>query len=295
MIYGSIKAFIPYDWLPKKIISNELVLITGSASGLGRVLALKFAKLGARLALLDMNRDGNEETKRLILENWSQTKVKIYSCDLNDRMDIYGVMQKVKSDLGDVDILINNAGVVTGKKILDCPDELMIKTMNVNSLAHFWTIKSVLRSMLDRNHGHIVTIASAAGLTGTAGLVDYCASKFAAVGLTESLAFELRNLRKDGVYTTTVCPFYINTGMFDGFGVKFPSLLPVLTPEYVADRIVNAILTNQEILIVPRLLYVANYIKSLLPAQASYRIADFLGVTASMDTFKGRPISNVQK
>jgi all-trans-retinol dehydrogenase (NAD+) len=78
------------------------------------------------------------------------------------------------------------------------------------------TVKSFLPAMLSRNHGHIVTIASAAGLFGTNGLVDYCASKFAAVGFDETLRAELWAQRKTGVHTTVVCPFYINTGMFEG-------------------------------------------------------------------------------
>ena len=70
--------------------------------------------------------------------------------------------------------------------------------------------------MLERNHGHIVSIASSAGLVGVNGLCDYCASKFGAVGFDESLRMELVNLKKDGIHTTVVCPFFINTGMFDG-------------------------------------------------------------------------------
>jgi len=288
MLWGAVKAILPYSLLPKKDIGNELVLITGAASGLGRLLAVRFSELGARLALVDVNLGGLEETKRLVHSKAPQATVRTYKCDLNDRLDVQKIMDRVKTEIGDVDILVNNAGIVTGKKILECPDELMVKTMNVNTLAHFWTIKSVLRSMLNRNHGHIVTIASAAGLTGTAGLVDYCASKFAAVGLTESLALELRSLGKTGVYTTTICPYYINTGMFDGAATKFPSLLPILDPNYAAEQVVNAVLTNQEILIIPRILYFASALKSFLPTQASYRLADFLGITHSMNDFIGR-------
>lgn len=70
--------------------------------------------------------------------------------------------------------------------------------------------------MMEKNHGHIITIASSAGLFGVASLVDYCASKFGAVGIHESLTSELSIMGLDGVHTTVVCPFYINTGMFDG-------------------------------------------------------------------------------
>ena len=119
---------------------------------------------------------------------------------------------QVKADVGDVDILINNAGIVTGKKFLECSDSLIEKTMQVNTNAHFWvrkivksikrlqvlksnsvpqTVKSFLPSMLQRNRGHVVSIASSAGFFGVTGLADYCASKFAAVGFDESLRNEI--------------------------------------------------------------------------------------------------------
>lgn len=75
--------------------------------------------------------------------------------------------------------------------------------------------------MMKRNHGHIVNIASSAGLVGVTGLADYCASKFAAVGFDESLRFEMESLGKDGIHTTVVCPFFINTGMFDGAKTRY--------------------------------------------------------------------------
>jgi short-subunit dehydrogenase len=82
------------------------------------------------------------------------------------------------------------------------------------------TAKAFLPDMMSRNHGHLVTIASAAGLFGVNGLADYCASKFGAVGFDESIREELFNLGKDGVHTTVVCPSFINTGMFDGVKMR---------------------------------------------------------------------------
>ncbi len=78
------------------------------------------------------------------------------------------------------------------------------------------TIKAFVPAMKDKNHGHIITIASGAGLFGSASLMDYCGSKFGAVGIHESLAAELYLLKLDKVKTTLVCPYFINTGMFDG-------------------------------------------------------------------------------
>lgn len=83
------------------------------------------------------------------------------------------------------------------------------------------TTKAFLPSMLENNHGHVVTIASSAGLFGVCGLCDYCASKFGAVGFDESLMMELRAMKKTGVHTTVVCPFFINTGMFDGVKTRY--------------------------------------------------------------------------
>eukprot|EP00106_Octopus_bimaculoides_P018027 XP_014785469.1 PREDICTED: retinol dehydrogenase 10-B-like [Octopus bimaculoides] len=122
----------------------------------------------------------------------------------------------VKNEIGNVDILVNNAGIVTGKNLLDCTDQDIIKTMQVNVLAHFWTIKAFLPKMIERNSGHIVTISSTAGVIGVNKLTGYCASKFACVGLDEALRSELSSLKKDGVHMTLACPYYTNTGMFLG-------------------------------------------------------------------------------
>ena len=84
----------------------------------------------------------------------------------------------------------------------------------------FQTLKAFMPHMIEKNHGHIVTIASLAGHLGMKGLVDYCASKFAAVGLDDALYHELHYSGKTGVKCTVVCPFYINTGMFDGVKAK---------------------------------------------------------------------------
>lgn len=100
--------------------------------------------------------------------------------------------------------------------------------MNINTTAHHWTVRETLPDMLANNHGHIVTIASIAGWVGVRGLADYCASKFGAVGFDESLRFELR-AKKSKVKTTCICPYFINTGMFDGAKSRFPLLLPILT------------------------------------------------------------------
>ncbi|NXT15523.1 RDHE2 dehydrogenase, partial [Prunella fulvescens] len=272
----------------KKNVSGEIVLITGAGSGIGRLLAVKFARLGATVVLWDINQEGLNCTVRQAKENGAG-RVHSYVCDCSKRQDIYRVADQVKKEVGDVSILINNAGIVIGKRLLDSPDSLVEKTMEVNTMAHFWTYKAFLPAMIAANHGHLVSIASCAGLCGTSQASDYCASKFAAVGFAESIDVEMRILKKTGVKTTIVCPFVINTGMFDGVKSKWPRLVPSLEPEYVAERIISAIRQNQEILCIPRIVYLMCYVKSFLPVKAMVLLLDYFGVLDLMNTFKGRP------
>lgn len=272
----------------KKNVSGEIVLITGAGSGIGRLLAVKFANLGATVVLWDINQEGLNGTVRLAKEKGTG-RVHSYICDCSKRQDIYRVADQVKKEVGDVSILINNAGIVIGKRFLDSPDSLLEKTMEVNTMAHFWTYKAFLPAMIAANHGHLVSIASCAGLCGTSQASDYCASKFAAVGFAESIDIEMRTLRKTGVKTTIVCPYVINTGMFDGVKSKWPRVVPVLDPEYVADRIISAVRQNQEILCLPRVSYLCPFLKSLLPVKAFILLLDYLGLLDLMNTFKGQP------
>jgi all-trans-retinol dehydrogenase (NAD+) len=140
--------------------------------------------------------------------------------------------------------------------------------------------------MLETNHGHIVTVASMAGHVGTAGLCDYCASKFAAVGFDDSLRNELVLLGKDGINTTVVCPYYINTGMFDGVKSK---LIPLLETDYVTDKMLEAILTNQQVLMLPRLMYIVAVMSRLFPIRVlSYIANELFETNQAMNSFSGR-------
>ncbi|KAH7728615.1 DHS-3 protein [Aphelenchoides avenae] len=282
---GCIKALLPSGVLPRKSVQDNVVLITGSGSGLGRLMSIQFAKLGARLVLWDIDEKGNNETKR-ILEDLG-TKAHAYTVDLSDRRQIYSAADKVKQEVGKVDILVNNAGIVSGKKLFQCPDELMEKTMAVNCNSLFYTAKTFLPAMLEENKGHIVTIASMAGHVGTAGLVDYCASKFGAVGFNASLRAEIRGLGKQ-ISVTTVCPYFINTGMFDGVRTFAPNLFPILDQDYVVDRIMEAVLTDSRELYLPRACYLVTMLKGILPGTAEDVLAEYTGVDKSMEQFTGR-------
>ncbi|KXJ27631.1 epidermal retinol dehydrogenase 2 [Exaiptasia diaphana] len=275
--------FIP---AAKKDVSGEIVFISGAGSGLGKLMAFKFAQLGAIVVCSDINEKANDATVEELKSQGFNSHG--YKCDVSKREDIYRVADLVKNDVGDVTILVNNAGIVSGKKFLETEDWMIQKTFEVNTMAHFWTTKAFLPSMISKNHGHIVSIASSAGLTGVNGLCDYCSSKFGAVGFDESLRMELYALGKTDVHTTAICPFYINTGMFDGVQTRFPWILPILEPEWAVDKMMDAIRRNQPIIYLPRILYFFFFLKGFLPCATFFTLSDFFGASNSMDNFKGR-------
>ncbi|XP_062843672.1 retinol dehydrogenase 10-B [Trichomycterus rosablanca] len=295
-------------WLVKareKSVHGRLCVITGAGSGLGRLFALQFAHRGASLVLWDINRSANEETADMVREIYRkmspctgsgdsiqevpvfQPKVYTYVCDVSNRESVYATAELVRRDVGDVTFLVNNAGVVSGRHLLECPDELIERTMMVNCHAHFWTTKAFLPRMLELNHGHIVTVASSLGLFSTAGVEDYCASKFGAIGFHESLSHELKAAEKDGIKMTLVCPFLVDTGMFEGCQIRkeIAPLFPPLKAEYCVERAMRAILTDQPMVCMPRAMYVVTFMKTILPFEAVVCMYRFLGADKCMYPF----------
>lgn len=267
-----------------KKISGTVALVTGGASGIGKIVGFSLAERGAHVVLWDRNAEALKAAEAEAAARG--LSVVGMACDVTDRAEVYRLAGEVSSRVGPVDILINNAGVVSGKTLLETPDDDIVRTMEVNVLANFWTVKAFLPGMLERDRGHIVTVSSAAGLIGITGLADYSASKFAAFGFHEAVRMEIGRLRKK-VSTTVVCPFFIDTGMFAGVRTRFPLLLPILKPEYVARRIVGAILRRKKRLIMPRFVY-ATFLLRLLPVAFMDAVAGFFGMTRAMDDFTGR-------
>jgi len=273
---------------PRKNLVGEVAVITGAGSGIGRLLAIKLSRLGCRLALWDIDAKNLELVAAGIRDDSRAlygSDCKAYQVDITDRKKVYEVAARVKEDFhAEVDILINNAGIVSGTNLLETPDERIQKVFEINAVAHFWTLKAFLGSMLDRNHGHIVTVSSAAGKIGVAGLVDYCSSKFAAVGTAEALRAELRKKDKTGVTSLVVCPYYINTGMFEGVR-SYSLLLPILEQEYAVNRIVQAIRNKDSILVMPNFVILSHVVHALVPDFVFDWLADYYGISKTMDHF----------
>eukprot|EP01059_Diplonema_ambulator_P015229 TRINITY_DN2632_c0_g2_i1.p1 TRINITY_DN2632_c0_g2~~TRINITY_DN2632_c0_g2_i1.p1 ORF type:complete len:327 (+),score=132.85 TRINITY_DN2632_c0_g2_i1:42-983(+) len=267
-------------WLRLKMFKMSLkgkrVLITGGGSGLGRNMALLAAKKGAEVILWDVNEAGLEKVKGEIGGTCST-----YVVDVTNRELVYDVAKKV----GGIDVLVNNAGIVTGKVFGEAEDRLMEKTVQVNTISHFWTCRAFLPDMVAKKQGTIVSIASQAGCCGVTGLADYCASKFGAVGFAEALRMEMYS-KKTGVNVLTVNPFYIDTGMFEGAKSK-TFLLPMLKEDHVAARVISAVESKEAVVNLPSTCN-ALPLTRFLPISLYHLTHSILGVSSSMTEFKGR-------
>jgi all-trans-retinol dehydrogenase (NAD+) len=271
-----------FGFLSKKSVVGKHVFITGAGSGIGKLMAIRFARLGAKVSVTDIKLSWAEDTVKQIRTEKNQAVA--VECDVTSVEAVDRAADIAEKEFGPVDILINNAGVVSGKKLLDNSEKGIRITIDVNTTAHAWTVRRFLPQMIKRDEGHVVTIASIAGHFGVSGLADYCASKFGAVGFNESMRMELRSL-KSNVKTTCICPYYIDTGMFHG--VKSP-FIPILSEKYAANRIVNAVLQEESITIMPWFLWTFVWLKAFLPTSVCDLAADITGSNKSMNDFQGK-------
>ena len=158
-------------------LRDRNVLVTGAASGIGLLLAQRMAERGARTILWDVDAVALESARARVAA--AGGAVAAYVCDLSDRESIASTAARVVARHGRVDVLVNNAGIVSGKRLLDLSDAEIERTFAVNTLAPFRTVRAFLPGMLAAGDGHVVTIASAAGIAAAPRLADYSASKAA--------------------------------------------------------------------------------------------------------------------
>uniref|UniRef100_A0A8C6X5I1 Estradiol 17-beta-dehydrogenase 11 n=1 Tax=Naja naja TaxID=35670 RepID=A0A8C6X5I1_NAJNA len=243
-IEALVKCFIP---VKRKSVAGEIVLVTGAARGIGRLIAFEFAKQRSRLVLWDINKSGIEETAEDCRKLGVEAYPYVVDCSLKE--EIYSAAEKVRilyskcvsSFPGFHKVLGNNRSTFH-------PGQANTKIYDINILAHFWTIKAFLPAMMKNNHGHIVSIVSAGGFVSVPFLVPYCSSKFAALGLHKGFTKELSVLGKDGIKTTCLCPYFVSTGLIENPQSR---IIPVLKPEAVAKRLMDGILCNQKQIIMP--------------------------------------------
>ena len=269
-------------------VAGKKLLITGAAMGMGRLYAqLAVREKAGAVVLWDVNQAALDAT---VAELKAQGGTVFgYVVDVSKLEEIEKAAAQVQREIGDIDLLFNNAGIVRGKYFWEHDNRSDIQlTMAVNSLAIMYVARAFLPAMIAGGRGsRIVNIASAAGTVSNPRMSVYCASKWAAIGWSDSLRLELVQAGHGHVKVTTVCPSYISTGMFEG--AKAPLLTPILTPEYVVDRVWAAMKTGRAMLTLPWTVRLAMLCRGLLPLQLWDLIADkVFGVYHSMEQFQGR-------
>ena len=252
--------------------------------GMGRLAAEKFAAEGAKVALLDIRQSDLDQAVSELTAGGKTAKG--YRADVSHREEIYGVFQKIEQDFGPVDILFNNAGVVFGGPILQVDDEKLEQMIQINLIAHIWTMKAVLPGMMAKKAGHIINFSSATGLVGVPYLTAYCASKFGVLGMTEALYLELRDQGYKGIKCTVVTPSYVATGMFAG--ARPPLLSPWVKPEKVVNKIIKAVKKNRYSVRVPFVVHGIPALKALLTIGEVNLLSKIIGMSQSMHHWTGR-------
>jgi short-subunit dehydrogenase len=272
-------------------ISRKTILITGGAGGIGKLMASIFlAKRAAHVVLWDINEEALKKTvDEFKREGYHQ--VSAYKVDVANTKEIEKTATETMLEHGAVDILVNNAGIVPGKKLFSEHSAIDIdRTIDINTSAVMHVTRVFMPDMLRRKAGHIVNISSASAYIGNPNMSVYAASKWAVLGWSESLRLEMEK-EQTGIQITTICPSYIDTGMFNG--VSTPLLLPLLKPNDIVNKIINAIEKNQDMVMAPDLVNVLPFFKGVLGRKLFDKVAEFIGVYSSMSTFEGR--SEVKK
>lgn len=266
-------------------VRGAVVLVTGAASGIGALVAVQAAHRGARAVVLwDLDLPAAQDVATRVQAAGATCLAQ--RVDLRDAQEVEAAGRVVLERLGRVDVLVNSAGVVTGRRFEDLSEEDVARTFDVNVLALYRVVRCFLPGMRTRDRGCVVTIASAAGLVGVARQTDYSASKFAAVGFMESLRSELRRSGSH-VRTLVVAPYYVSTGMFAGVRTRVPLLLPVLEPERVASQVLDSVERGDARRILPWFANAVLLVKAL-PVPVADAVTDLFGISTTMDTFTGR-------
>lgn len=265
-------------------IKGNTVLITGGASGIGRIMGRMALEKGAKcLVIWDINPEAIAATEA---EFSALGKVKGYCVDVSSDEQVATTYRQCVAECGDVDIVINCAGVVTGNKTFNEQTVGDIRrTMRINAEAPMLVALQALPDMLKRNKGHICNIASAAGMLSNPKMSVYAASKWAVIGWSDSVRIELKQMRSR-VRFTTIAPYYINTGMFDGVRSR---VFPILKPEPTARKILRAIERNKNFKGIPFGFHFIRFCQFLLPSSWFDKIlGDWFGIYSTMDNFTGR-------
>ncbi|MEU1983704.1 SDR family oxidoreductase [Nocardia sp. NPDC019395] len=254
-------------------IRGKVVVITGGARGIGLATALALAKLGAKIAIGDID-------EKTVKESGTDHDFDHYArLDVTDQQSFTTFLDDVERELGPIDVLINNAGIMPTGRLVEEPDQITRRILDINVYGVILGSKIALTRMLERKHGHIINIASLAGETHIPGLATYNASKHAVLGFTDTLREEYRGT---GVAFSSVLPTLTNTDL--GSGVPAPKGLPAAEPEDIAAAVVRLIAKPRPKARVTRAAGAMSVFVNLLPQSVGDALGRSMG---SAQTFLG--------
>jgi acetoin reductase-like protein len=215
------------------LLKGKSVIVTGSATGIGRAIAMRLAKDGADLFLADINLDGIEKLTDEIRSGGSQCyAVKV---DVINRRDVQQMVDRCLEHYDKIDVAINNAGVSSMAPVVDLTEEDWDYNMDINAKGVFLCCQAQVRTMIHQGHGKIINTASMAAKRGIPLLAHYTASKWAVVGFSKSLALEAA---KYGITVNCVCPGFVETGM-QAREIAWEAKLRNMTPEQVRQEYID--------------------------------------------------------
>lgn len=233
------------NWLNRRVLNNgvsdkynwnkEIAVVTGGSDGIGQRVSLLLAERGVKVAVLDVQP----------LKYTAPSNIYFYECDITSTEAIANAAAGIRDTIGEPTILVNNAGIATLNTILEGTERSTRLTFEINTLAHYWLTREFLPSMITKNHGMVVTVASQASYVTTPNMVDYSATKSAATSFHEGLASELTTRYKaPGVRTILVTQSFTKTYLSRNMNTEDTFANPLLHPETVAEHIVRQILTG---------------------------------------------------
>jgi len=201
---------------------DQTVVVTGASRGIGREIAIAFAREGAKVACVATTESGAQATVDVIGEN-----AKAYACDVSDSTAVDALFEQVVQDFGTPSVVVNNAGITRDTLIMRMKDADWDRVMEVNLKGAFLCTRAVTRSMMKARYGRIINISSIIGDTGAAGQANYAAAKAGLIGLTKSVAKELGSR---GITCNAVSPGFIETDMTESLPAEMRNEVVKMAP-----------------------------------------------------------------
>jgi short-subunit dehydrogenase len=254
------------------------VAITGAARGIGKATAEALVRKGCRVAIGDLDLSLAEQTAAAL-----GGKSVAIQLDVTDRSSFESFLEETERQLGPIDVLINNAGIMPVTRFAEESEESMRRQVDINLHGVLIGTQLAVHRMEPRHTGHIVNIASSAGKAGVPGIATYAATKHAVVGLSEAVRHELRG---SGVDVSVVMPVLVNTALTEGLSEKRG--VKEVEPDDVAAAIVDALETGRFDVFIPRSLQATIALGNLLPRRIREAVGRFMGVDKVMSDVTDR-------